>query len=729
MAYADLIYDVNDPSEQAYLLKQGTLIYSIEQEQFEFCGSNMMFGVSELLLERAYDRPFTRQLQVLEGESCEYRKVPKEHVLKYAKSFNIGWTIAQNMAHVITSCQQIFTEKNHQLSTNQKLIKGLSIVFAKNVNLLQRFVDHNHYTWLIDILAKHTKSAIYRQGNSFLWEPKASTFAIDTELIQRFLKVYPADSIIMEEGEPATELFILNKGQLEVSVREKILDKVEEPGTIIGETAMLLKQNRTATLKALSDAELIKIPHTQIQLIFEEGKDFFLRMLTTLAQREAFNIRTVGEVNRLLQIYGTDEDSLMERIAQIQVEIEGFGKQSSTLANKYELDWLDRVAINVEEEAAVEMGKRAPIEMVYDWLDPAEQGYILEEGSITYELGGESFEFSGTNMMFGVAELLLSQQLDEPIQRHLRVVKGDSCKIRSVGPKRIIDMASQYHIGWTIAQNIAQVITQVQQIYRKKNAELESIQGSYERVIKTLRVLFAKSLNTVKRYYDEKRYPWLLDLIKKYEKRRTYKKGNLFILDKAATRITVRGEALDPYTRMFKRGDVIVKEHEPARYVYILVSGIIDVLVEHKKIDSETETGAVIGETAMLLGQNRTATLIAADETKVICLDQEQIKTVFETDPQFFYKMLVTLSKREAFNVKAVRELNRIQAKFKEDKLSARNEVSELKTDIINFYEDALELATRYTIDWLTNLVEEIRVEFDTMMEYAKDYDARPSES
>jgi CRP-like cAMP-binding protein len=80
------------------------------------------------------------------------------------------------------------------------------------------------------------------------------------------LKVKSGQTII-EQGEPATHFFVIKEGEVEVSQKTKLAGGLERediirrlgPGMSFGETAILRRTARTATVRAVADSTLLQL--------------------------------------------------------------------------------------------------------------------------------------------------------------------------------------------------------------------------------------------------------------------------------------------------------------------------------------------------------------------------------------------------------------------------------------------------------------------------------------
>src|SRR4051812_15670222 len=91
--------------------------------------------------------------------------------------------------------------------------------------------------------------------------------SLSKDLASQFVeKKYKAGDTVIEQGEPATHFFVVKEGNVEVSqrldsgpaVREDVINQFG-PGNSFGETAILRRTSRTATVRALTDCTLLEL--------------------------------------------------------------------------------------------------------------------------------------------------------------------------------------------------------------------------------------------------------------------------------------------------------------------------------------------------------------------------------------------------------------------------------------------------------------------------------------
>lgn len=100
------------------------------------------------------------------------------------------------------------------------------------------------------------------------------------------MKLYRKDQVIVSEGTKDSRLFILVDGRIGVYKHDLKVAEFRDPGTIMGEISIILKQPRTATMKALEEANIIEI-ETTIEDLIRTSPDIALKIIKNLAERLA----------------------------------------------------------------------------------------------------------------------------------------------------------------------------------------------------------------------------------------------------------------------------------------------------------------------------------------------------------------------------------------------------------------------------------------------------------
>jgi CRP/FNR family transcriptional regulator, cyclic AMP receptor protein len=105
---------------------------------------------------------------------------------------------------------------------------------------------------------------------------------------------YTAGSTIFEIGQPRDLMFIVQEGEVEIRIGNKVVETVGVDG-FFGEMALIDGGTRSATAIAKTDCKLVPINEKQFLFMVQETPFFSLRVMRTLTAR----IRQVDR--RLLQ--------------------------------------------------------------------------------------------------------------------------------------------------------------------------------------------------------------------------------------------------------------------------------------------------------------------------------------------------------------------------------------------------------------------------------------------
>ena len=100
----------------------------------------------------------------------------------------------------------------------------------------------------------------------------------------------------------------------------------------------------------------------------------------------------------------------------------------------------------------------------------------------------------------------------------------------------------------------------------------------------------------------------------------------------------------------FNAGDVIIKEDEPDKRLFIIVSGEVEVIMQmgEKKERRLGTIGALsyFGEMALVDDLVRSASVVAKEKTEALSLHQETFRKEVERSPTIAFELLHLLSRR-----------------------------------------------------------------------------------
>ena len=104
-----------------------------------------------------------------------------------------------------------------------------------------------------------------------------------------YLMKMPAGKAIFNEGEVGTEMYVIQSGSVEIFKKnrkgeEKILATLEK-GDFFGEMSILEDVPRTASARAKTDCELVRINQTTFDEMLRHNAEIAVRMLRKLSRR------------------------------------------------------------------------------------------------------------------------------------------------------------------------------------------------------------------------------------------------------------------------------------------------------------------------------------------------------------------------------------------------------------------------------------------------------------
>jgi len=96
--------------------------------------------------------------------------------------------------------------------------------------------------------------------------------------------------------------------------------------------------------------------------------------------------------------------------------------------------------------------------------------------------------------------------------------------------------------------------------------------------------------------------------------------------------------------REYDYGFPIVQKGEPGSYLYIILSGLVEVIDDEGVSLNEMAAGDVFGEMSLLTGERVSATIMAAQPCSIATMNQKDFRHILQRFPAlqvFFYKLMV----------------------------------------------------------------------------------------
>ncbi|MBI3986693.1 MAG: cyclic nucleotide-binding domain-containing protein [Lentisphaerae bacterium] len=102
------------------------------------------------------------------------------------------------------------------------------------------------------------------------------------------------------------------------------------------------------------------------------------------------------------------------------------------------------------------------------------------------------------------------------------------------------------------------------------------------------------------------------------------------------------------YRKRLVKDDVLIREGEHGTELYVLEKGVLEVFILGRKVGTidASHTQEFVGEVAALLGQPRTATVIAATDCLVLAIPKLELESVLNKAPSISAKLARSLCRK-----------------------------------------------------------------------------------
>ena len=98
------------------------------------------------------------------------------------------------------------------------------------------------------------------------------------------LRVFPAGAVIFDAGDPGTEMFVVQDGQVDIVIGGAAVETLG-PDQIFGELALIDESPRSAAAVARTDCQLLPLNQREFMFLVDELPFFAIRVMKVMAER------------------------------------------------------------------------------------------------------------------------------------------------------------------------------------------------------------------------------------------------------------------------------------------------------------------------------------------------------------------------------------------------------------------------------------------------------------
>lgn len=350
--------------------------------------------------------------------------------------------------------------------------------------------------------------------------------------------------------------------------------------------------------------------------------------------------------------------------------------------------------------------------LLYRKMDDADRAYMVKSGKVTCKITeNDTFELPCENVIVGGGEILVEKEQMFPEARHMTLSyipankKPIKTQIIKLSVNQLLDSVSTYKVAFHTARFIASCLTKINDIRTNKNNQLNRAEG----LLKTYSIIYAKAVEKLRKPFEELGFPWIDKLMTESSDTIIYEKGKAFVSLENRKRVELDSDKLDKFNVRYPKGSFICKQGDEGNELFKLVEGKLKVIVDGNDV-TDIKEGSVFGEMALLLGETRTATLKAMEDSIITVISKDQLPKVVKEDKDFFKNIIITLSRWELISINLVENLQDLIKESKEavDEHVSKKKLIEYKQMIKELRKKINELFAKYEQQFLFHISNEI---------------------
>jgi CRP-like cAMP-binding protein len=309
------LYAASSPAESAFFLSEGSVLFYVSNtDKYAISGKNLIVGATEILMNTLNGGKVMRIETAVADPSSVIKKVPADKFMDGLNSYSFALNASMVLAKQVTLTNQIIQKNLSLHKEDENKMREYAVAFFLIVDRLQKEYEKRKLPWLKELIQEFLDTLTFKKGEAYhkSAEPiKLQGAASISDRDEEFKK----DTVICQENTIGNEMFILKSGNLDVFVKGNKVATIDEPGTVIGETALLLGEMRNATLKAKNTVIVTRISKADLSEVSRKQTDFLPSIAKTLAKRHYYNVSKIDSINKSIAEHNIDREILGKKQA------------------------------------------------------------------------------------------------------------------------------------------------------------------------------------------------------------------------------------------------------------------------------------------------------------------------------------------------------------------------------------------------------------------------------
>lgn len=346
------LYDSGAQADGAFLLSEGTAYFFINTaDRYSLSGKGMILGATELVLSS--DGITTQRIETaLAAQGAQIKRISPEKFSEGFSSFPFLMNIAIVMAKQLVLTNQLLARAQKTYSGKEDQRKSICIQYYNIIKDISAQYAKRKLPWLKEFLQKYEMSLVCKEGEAHSKTQEPVRIEGGSALSGN-LAEYAKDSLLCEEGAAGSEMFILQSGMIDVLIGGKPVAVISEPGTPIGEIALLIGEKRSATLRAKNTVIAAKLQKSDLAAISQKDLSVIRMIALSLAKKHYQNVNKIGELTGKIvekEITQTPDAKSREslKLSAMQTELSSLRDALSEMVFKKKEQFLKDIAIKYD---------------------------------------------------------------------------------------------------------------------------------------------------------------------------------------------------------------------------------------------------------------------------------------------------------------------------------------------------------------------------------------------